>query len=998
MGKKIIFLFSVWVILLFPVKHADASVYDNAYTYYGKYGSESKSPARLNENDGYIYFCSKGLTASTSTQYRTVGYTITLTAGNKKDSVEVKLGGSYVKEVSQVKKDGYTYVLRRAKLSLLQTLFNGNSAITWNQIYCNKNTYKFDAIMTVVENGKQLCGTVNESSNYRTISADTNSYLFRNASGIKKARKWTNPSDLNSFFDKSVVFEPVSYIKTRDAYAEGESGNVFYDNGMYYVRQNSVVRLSFESYFEDADAANPKFHPNYNMYNVTGWGDNQKYYTMQKNANGECSGIIKDGTGTEKPLGIVNTVTAVTTGYNDCKYAFRSMARFNFYTPDGGVTYVNTEGRVYYDYLYPGNLSINDNLCDKSSDHNNTISLISDAKAPEIYLPKYVSVIADYYIPVTASDGGSGIRSLALYRSDGQLIRQVNYSGRNTTVSSYSDFRVINDNYKYFIRAVDNVGNVYDSDYVVFSKPVAHTIDAYIAGGVNGYNSSVITANVYGGNSEIAELIIMSDYEKNPTEDRIVFVNQSVVNHTLASGKYMYRYDVNPMYMLTGKPDGIYNIEVISGGKYVGSDPAVLVLKKDKTSPLIDIRSYFSEEKWNRYDLSLKFDVSDNFSGVNRVWAISGNGELKGKLTNTAQGVSAQYTINTEGENSIYLNASDMAGNVKTRKIKYLIDRTPPKCMLSGTFTGLDSSNDVWLNKDKMKGEIYVSDELSGMSEKQSKYILYDRGSGSTREVEFNNLFDLNLKNKNTAILSFSDKFIDTMVSSKRSYMVEAEDVAGNLKTVRLYLNIDFDVPEADYDCSNPWNEKTYRGNVHITDEHSGVASVEVYVDDECKKSVYDINKNEYILNLSMEEYEESKPDITIKITDVAGNVYDYPLIKGEKIKLSASVSRIDNKEQPVFNAGENASLTIEYSGDADTIKVFFPEELLKYNPELNREYDVSDRKWIKIITGFIIPLKTDNGHYKVKVAAYKGDKEYAVYPPFEVYGCITSRFRTRIR
>ena len=147
-----------------------------------------------------------------------------------------------------------------------------------------------------------------------------------------------------------------------------------------------------------------------------------------------------------------------------------------------------------------------------------------------------------------------------------------------------------------------------------------------------------------------------------------------------------------------------------------------------------------------------------------------------------------------------------------------------------------------------------------------------------------------------------------------------------------------------------------------------------------------------------MEEYEESKPDITIKITDVAGNVYDYPLIKGEKIKLSASVSRIDNKEQPVFNAGENASLTIEYSGDADTIKVFFPEELLKYNPELNREYDVSDRKWIKIITGFIIPLKTDNGHYKVKVAAYKGDKEYAVYPPFEVYGCITSRFRTRIR
>ncbi len=1001
MNKKI-FLFLILIIIVFiPEYKADASVYNNAYTYYEKYGAENNTPARLNDNDGYIYFCSMGLTSSTSTQYRTVGYTITLTAGGRTDSVEVKLGGTYVKEVSQVKKNGYTYVLRRAKLNLLQSLFNGNSAITWNQIYCNKNTYRFDAIMTVVENNKQLCGIVRESGNYRTISADNNGYLFRTAAGIKNVRKWAKPSDLDSFFNKSVVFSPVNYTNTRDAYAEGEAGNVFYDNGTYYVRKNSVVRLAFESYFADAEAASPVFHPNYNIYSITGWGDNQKYYTMQKknSKTGEYSGIVKDGTGTEKPLGIIGTVTGVTTGYNDCRHAFSSMARFNFNTPDKEVTYVNTEGRVYYDYSYPDNLNDISNMCDKSRNQDNTLILVSDASAPEVYVPPYISLMENAYIPVSAIDNGSGIRSIALVREDGLIIDQVNYAGRNTVILSENDIKVVADNYKYFIRVFDNVGNVSDTEYIVFSKPRAHTVNASIAGGINGYNSSIINTYVYGGNFQVAALTILSEEDMNPSGERVVFANQSVMAHTIPSGLYTYRYSFNPMYYLNGKPDGVYNIDVISGGTYVSANPVSLVLKKDKTAPEIYIDNEVSDKKWYRGNIILFVKAEDNYSGVDNVEIMVNNELMQSSAKNKNGEKTLHYLIDSPGKNIIRISASDVAGNVNTKSLTYMLDKTPPSILLTKTFTGLERKNNIWLNREGLRGKIYVSDELSGLNNKNSNYTLIKREPDRVAEVNIKNPVNIQVQDINNVVLSFSDELIDSMVSGKYDYMIEARDIAGNSSIVEFYINVDFDAPEADYRCDNPWNENTLKGNIHVTDKHSGISSIEVYCDEICERSIYNINKNEYVINLDMSEYLRSMPSqMYMRITDVAGNISDIPLAKCDGIQIKAFVQRNDSNGKPLFMAGENAVLKIEYKGDADIIKVFFPDKLLKHNPSLGMQYDVSDRNSLNMMQGFNIPMKTESGPYHLTVTAYKGDKEYTVYPTFEVYGCITQQFRTRIR
>lgn len=164
-----------------------------------------------------------------------------------------------------------------------------------------------------------------------------------------------------------------------------------------------------------------------------------------------------------------------------------------------------------------------------------------------MYIPDYISSIGAGYIPVSAYDSGSGVKNIAVCRSDGAVISEVNYTGRNTAVSSEKDFYIKPETgYDYYIRAVDNVGNVTYSGKIVFLVPKAHTVSAIITGDNNGYNANNITADVYGGSSEIASLVIMSEDIDNPTKQRVVFINKDVMSQTLSHGLYTYRHSFNP--------------------------------------------------------------------------------------------------------------------------------------------------------------------------------------------------------------------------------------------------------------------------------------------------------------------------------------------------------------------------------------------------------------------------------------------------------------------
>ncbi len=1000
MGKRILIICILMFVVFGTSPNIQAGTFDNAYSYYNKYGDEQDSPARYREADGYIYFCSRGLTASNSTRYRTVGYTITINVGGKTDRIEVMLGGTYVKEVSEVKKGSYTYVLRRAKLSKLLTLFNGNSSITWNEIYRNKNIYTFDAIMTVVEDDVQLCGKIKESNDGRTISAANNSYLFRTAAGIKAARKWKRPEDLDSFFKKSIMFPTNNYIATRNIYATGV--NVYSADGVYYVKRGADVNIAFESYFNDMDAANRAFHPNYNIYGVTGWGDDQKYYTAQKGGGSSLaySGIIKDGTTSDKPLILRGTDYNLTSTYSDCNYAFTSMAMYRFNVPDGNIIYIKPEGRVYYNYTYPEALGDTDYMCDKSRD-DGMISMVSDGKGPDVYIPEYISSVGASYVPVSVYDNGSGVKSVAVYRSDGVIISELNYTGRNTMIRSEKDFYIKPEKgYDYYIRATDNVGNVSHSGKLTFLIPTAHIVNSVITGDHNGFNASDITTDVYGGNSEIASLVIMSEDNANPSNQRIVFALKDVMSRTLPHGLYNYRYSLNPMEIIKDMPDGYYGIDVISGGMYVASEPVYLGLKKDTTKPVIKVNTSFNDSKWYRNNLNLGIAAKDNYSGIYAVGVKVNREEISGvtSYNSVTATIDGKYVIDDEGVNIISIGADDVAGNHSYIVRFYRLDRTPPSIICADAFTGLNIPNNKWIGKEAMHGNIYACDELSGLND-ISKIRLYEVKNGVKREVDFDIPLTMKCSDSNNGILNFTDAFIDTLESSHRHYIFQLSDAAGNVRNSDLYLNLDFDVPYADITCDDGWNKAELKGNVCISDDDSGVYSIEVYRDGSLVDSYYNVNSKKCTIYVDQSEYRGHSPVIYIKMTDYAGNVSDYALATDKNdILLNADIIRIDGRSEAVFRAGERGILRIRYSGDADVIRAFFPENMSSVDPSLYREFDVSGRKSLQFSTGFVIPIGTAEGPYHVTVKAYKGEQEYTVYPAFEVYGSITEQFRTRLR
>ena len=67
----------------------------------------------------------------------------------------------------------------------------------------------------------------------------------------------------------------------------------------------------------------------------------------------------------------------------------------------------------------------------------------------------------------------------------------------------------------------------------------------------------------------------------------------------------------------------------------------------------------------------------------------------------------------------------DAAGNHSYIIRHYRIDKTSPTMIYSDSFTGLNVSNNKWINKEAMYSNIYAYDELSGLSEK-SKIHLYE--------------------------------------------------------------------------------------------------------------------------------------------------------------------------------------------------------------------------------------------------------------------------------
>lgn len=878
MGRYIKVFFEAIILLLIinPI-YAKAGVYDNAYTYYQNYGSDSSTPARLNASDGYIYFCSAGLASTTNTRYKTVGYKITIHVGTQTDSVEVKLGGTYVRNVSEVTKDGYTYVLRKVGFNRLKTLFNGNNDISWNRIYRSRNTYSFDAIMTVVEKGKQLCGNVSETSGYRQIRADNNKYLFRTARSIKSARNWNNPSDLDSFFNKYVSFDPVDNIRISSFDLE-DSDNVYKYGDKYYVRKDSWINVASSSYMLDAIASCMVYHPNYNMINVSGWGKNQKYYMAQSKTAAKCeSGMLSETGDASKPLTLVGTVVKGTTGSDDSMTCFNSCSRYLYSVSNENVIYLTPEARIYYDGIYPASESDKDYLCDRFVDDNKRICLLSDSEKPLIQVGDTISAFGYCNIPFSVADNGSGIRKIEVYLSDGsKVIEKVYNSGKVNYVVSGNDFRVnINKNSSYYILVTDNVGNIAKSADIKYVVPNAHKIETTIIRGPSGYNCRNVTTYVYGGNSEIASFVIMSEDDGNPTGNRIVLVNNDVSAGTLESGLYRYTHSFDPMNALGRTRDGIYHFDVISGGRYVSSEPGQFIIYYDKTPPTIDVSMLSSGlNGWYRSKVSFLVKASDKYSGINCACVSSNIGEVTGKTKQEYIGgpMEGTYNVSGDGIHYVLINVKDIACNGWTVHKTFKIDSVGAEYTLPDILSGTEVNQNIWINKDALNQTVIINDKLSGFGNNSDYITASITTNGYTRRLKLNQDYTIYFEDDKTAHFKLTNSYINSLLSNRYKLMIEGQDLAGNNNSTRMNINLDLEGPLIDYNIVDGWDSKTWTGNVNVSDTMSGVKAIELICDGDVVDSYYYDSEASCNVSIDLSDCRNNSHVICVKAEDKVGN------------------------------------------------------------------------------------------------------------------------------
>ena len=890
-----------FVVLLFAFVMSEKTVYagefDNAYQFYKNHANDD-SPAFLNTADGYVYFCSWGTKSSTSTKYKTVGYTLTINYSGKTDYIEVKLGGSLIKNISTVTKDNVVYVLRRAKLTRLQELFSGNSNISWHQIFRKKNTYTFDAIMTVSEKGSDICGEVTETEGNRRLTADKPGFLYRTLAGIKGARNWKNPGDLNNFFGRSLVLEPVSPIKVGDMVIMGD--NTYNYSDKWYVKKDSLFYLGFISSFDDVEAVTAKYHPNYNVFKFTGWGDNQKYYVSQGTGGKSKgkTGVLLAGSSENKPVSSQGIYFDGTTTYDYDSMNFTSWLMFNMLAPDGKSVQATPEGRVYYNNEYPAKDSDEDNLCDLQSNVNGKVSMISDGNAPVINAPTYVSSFmdADTCISVQVSDSGAGINEIKVIRNDGVIMYDKRIEEYCNYYNLYNELWIrANDTYSYYVYAIDNVGNESTSGYFRFSVPRAYTIEAKATGGYGIYNTSLIHAEVFGGNSDISSIVIMSEDYDNPSGERIVATNMSVEAHTLPAGKRQLYHEVDVMDYIRDYPDGRYMFNVISGGRYVSSTPARVAVLKDITPPIITRTNLSATPSgWHKKYVNYTLYVKDLLAGVDDIivnsngMAVQGNRQYEESKDREVY----KFRVDKEGANQICITATDFAGNERTMKTEVKIDATEPDYTLYGGLDGSDINESGWINKSQLYGGIIVTDRLSGISLNKALGILRIRKNDSYVNMEEED-YDILQYDYEKATIRFTSAYIDNIVSSKNKLLLYLYDRAGNNCSKELYLNVDCDAPVLSYPDDEAWDAKKYKGNIIIKDPHSGISYIGVKYNGEVKKTyVYDASAEEKI-NLDMSEYEEDGGTVSVVMTDMVGNTSECELESDDEKKKIRAIKSI---------------------------------------------------------------------------------------------------------
>lgn len=218
---------------LAPMETASAGNFDNAITYYNKYGSD------IVFKDGYFYYATKGKAASTSvstTHWGTIGYRMNVKTSSESVNIYFKLPGYTVDNVDEVSSNGYIYDLYKINLSHLKSKLAQKNRSAYKEFILSGGVLEVDSCMITIDfdkdGNKTENGSMDEDGNF-------SGSVYTSYNGIANAAPWSDPSSLHSFFDKKITYE-TELVSKQIVYVRYQNANGDYGGYSAVINQNYV--------------------------------------------------------------------------------------------------------------------------------------------------------------------------------------------------------------------------------------------------------------------------------------------------------------------------------------------------------------------------------------------------------------------------------------------------------------------------------------------------------------------------------------------------------------------------------------------------------------------------------------------------------------------------------------------------------------------------------------------------------------------------------------
>lgn len=696
--RRVLFMTVMFVSICVCRKECQAAIYDDPVKFYNNYVDKHK--AYYDTDTGWIYFGAKGKTASNpnGTIFRTVGYRMYINkdmiedvkkiTDDYKDTLpylEVLLDGSgnYIKSYKETTayegNTQYTYVVRRAKVNKLRTLFSNKMGdVTYRELFLDDATgmWIFDAVMTVVDAGVPRCGDVRISDGKIDADNDDELYRFYESSGRRKgiadAVSWSSDArkSLETFYTNTVKTKPKDNLAFNMDISNTADDNVYlnpYSSNQYFVRKDSEITLTNVSEMPMEDVTPDIYAPDFNVF----------IFKQEKQANLEkkslyayqsvVPGAKSKGTYSYNPgnLAISKKVASGTCAWDEDKYYFTAFLKASFNVNDGEEVYVGGRADAYYKHNYPPALNNSKTFSEGYSYNTGTDNLValadkderkfllkSDGTKPSVIVPSRLGVqfegddvLVPFYVSdlSNAQEHGSGVKKIRLYDNAGVEHDVINitdyntqvvsekYESDNGTVPNLGRKSVIGNLYIsktdadriYYVEVTDNVGNI-NTTFFSVTMPVSYSIYNKLDGTVaDGFNPSKLDIVVSGGSNALRLVEVISEDDENPSGERIVFVNKSYANKDFTLEQRSYNTTINPTQIIKNvidnPKDGYYYLDIVAGGMFTDATPETISFKADFNGPEVHGATGLTSDSdsWiNSVPSSFDVFVRDIWSGV----------------------------------------------------------------------------------------------------------------------------------------------------------------------------------------------------------------------------------------------------------------------------------------------------------------------------------------------------------------------------------------------